>query len=192
MSRPLSGARGDREDTLGAVGMPSSPHPPAQGRTRPPPGFDPPSSPRGGAGTDTSLSVHFDTGLSFRSSTSTGATSAPPPSGLDFELTRDQSRGAEFAQNPVGGERAFGAGRGRGGALLRPTELLSTASAIGRSESAPLGPDELLLRQASRSTSFANLAAALGDDLAESMEDSLQKLQQQQQHMRMHSGLMPR
>jgi hypothetical protein len=24
------------------------------------------------------------------------------------------------------------------------------------------------------------------------MEDSLQKLQQQQQHMRMHSGLMPR
>ena len=61
-----------------------------------------------------------------------------------------------------------------GGALLRPSELAAYGSDMGRSLSAP--PEDID-GQGMRSTSFANLAAALGEDLAESMNDSLQKQQ---------------
>ena len=64
--------------------------------------------------------------------------------------------------------------QGSSGALLRPSELAAYAGDIGRSFSAP--PEDID-GQGMRSTSFANLAAALGEDLAESMNDSLQKQQ---------------
>lgn len=71
--------------------------------------------------------------------------------------------------NGIGGLRQQGSG-----ALLRPSELAAYASDMGRSLSAPL---EDIDGQGMRSTSYANLAAALGEDLAESMNDSLQKQQ---------------
>jgi len=58
------------------------------------------------------------------------------------------------------------------GALLRPSEVAAYASDVGRSLSAP--PEDID-GQDMRSSSFANLAAALGEGLAESMDDSLQK-----------------
>jgi len=58
------------------------------------------------------------------------------------------------------------------GALLRPSEVAAYASDVGRSLSAP--PEDID-GQDMRSSSFSNLAAALGEGLAESMDDSLQK-----------------
>ena len=80
--------------------------------------------------------------------------------------------GTRISEDNGGGLRQQG-----GGALLRPSELAAYGSDMGRSLSAP--PEDID-GQGMRSTSFANLAAALGEDLAESMNDSLQKHQKQQ------------
>ena len=80
--------------------------------------------------------------------------------------------GTRISEDNGGGLRQKGSG-----ALLRPSELAAYGSDMGRSLSAPL---EDIDGQGMRSTSFANLAAALGEDLAESMNDSLQKHQKQQ------------
>lgn len=77
--------------------------------------------------------------------------------------------GTRISEDNGGGLRQQGSG-----ALLRPSELAAYASDMGRSFSAP--PEDID-GQGMRSTSFANLAAALGEDLAESMNDSLQKQQ---------------
>lgn len=78
--------------------------------------------------------------------------------------------GTRISEDNGGGLRQ----QGSSGALLRPSELAAYAGDTGRSFSAP--PEDIE-RQGMRSTSFANLAAALGEDLAESMNDSLQKQQ---------------
>ena len=78
--------------------------------------------------------------------------------------------GTRISEDNGGGLRQ----QGSSGALLRPSELAAYAGDIGRPFSAP--PEDID-GQGMRSTSFANLAAALGEDLAESMNDSLQKQQ---------------
>ena len=147
------------------------------------------------------LASRFDQGLTLRSAGGFGGTtSAPPPPG--FGAAPDQRDGAYRLDGdgraalhdgstdgvasdagvrlgglpgrgprgtPIGtriSERHGGGGlyQQGSGALLRPS--------AGRSLSAPPedidGPDM-------RSSSFTNLAAALGEGLAESMDDSLQK-----------------
>jgi len=145
------------------------------------------------------LAARFDQGLSLRSAGGAGGTtSAPPPPGF-----RDSGSGRGAALNSVVGggvrlqgfadgvPRPRGTGgpigtrvseerggglheRGSGAPLLRPSELAAHAADMGRSLSAP--PEDMD-GQGMRSSSFANLAAALGEDLAESMDDSLQKQQ---------------
>ncbi len=81
-------------------------------------------------------------------------------------------RGAPIGTRIGEGRSGGGLYQQGSGALLRPAEVAAYASDVGRSLSAP--PEDID-GQGRRSSSFANLAAALGEGLAECMDDSLQK-----------------
>lgn len=152
----------------------------------PPPGFGAAPDQRDGAyRIDVARGMLFQGGADGDGIIGSGAISVGGGNSGAADITGDDVRLQGFSNRGQGGAAPIGAriseGNGIGGlrqqgsgAMLRPSELAAYASDMGRSLSAPL---EDIDGQGMRSTSYANLAAALGEDLAESMNDSLQKQQ---------------